>query len=382
MESATESRTTVRFVSSRPSPSFPDHLGVRSDPEAIETEWMHGVLASAGVAGNARLEKCEFVGYVGTGQTGCNARFALTWSDPTGRPATIMGKFPSRDETARLTGFGGSAYITEWNFYRNLAHTVDVRAPKCLHAAFDADEPGFCLIMEDLAGSEQGDHFTGLSLDETALAIEQAVKLHAPRWGDATLADSWPQPSTDDERAERLHMLYSMLLPAFLERLGARLDAPIVDFVQQFASGVGRWARGTGSPLTVAHYDFRPDNFLFARSPDAPPLVVVDWQTVNQGMGMADVAYLIASSFHPDRRAEHERSLVDSYRAQLVARGVEYDADTCWRDYRFGSLWGLIITVLATSMAARTERGDDLFVYMATQYGRQCIDLESLRLLD
>ena len=369
-------------MSTRPSPSFPDHLGVRSDPEAIETEWMRQVLEAAGVARGSRLDKCEFAGYVGTGQTGCNARFDLTWSDPAGRPPTIMGKFPSRDETARLTGFGGSAYITEWNFYRNMAHTVDVRAPQCLHAAFDAEAPGFCLIMEDLAGSEQGDHFTGLTLDEAALAVDQAVKLHAPRWGDPTLADSWPQPSTDDERAERLHMLYAMLLPAFLERLGSRLDSSIVDFVQEFAGGVGRWARGTGSPLTVAHYDFRPDNFLFARRPDAPPLVVVDWQTVNQGMGMADVAYLVASSFHPDRRAEHERGLVESYRDQLTARGVDYDFDTCWRDYRFGSLWGLIITVLATSMAARTERGDDLFVYMATQYASQCIDLESLDLLD
>jgi hypothetical protein len=33
-------------------------------------------------------------------------------------------------------------------------------------------------------------------------------------------------------------------------------------------------------------------------------------------------------------------------------------------------------------MAARTERGDDLFVYMATQYASQCIDLESLDLLN
>ena len=63
---------------------------------------------------------------------------------------------------------------------------------------------------------------------------------------------------------------------------------------------VGAWALGSGSPLTVAHYDFRPDNFLFARSPDAPPLVVVDWQTANEGLGMVDVAYMIAGSFSPN----------------------------------------------------------------------------------
>lgn len=362
-------------------PAFPDHLGIRSDPEAIETSWMSDVLDAAGLAGEARLENCEFVGYVGTGQTGCNGRFALTWDRPEGRPSTIMGKFPSRDDTARATGFGGSAYMTEWNFYRNLAHTVDVRAPRCHHAAISVEQMGFCLIMEDLVDSEQGDHFVGLTADETALAIDQAVKLHAPRWGDSTLADSWPEPSTVDERAERLHLIYTMLLPAFLDRLGSRLDDSIVDVCQRFGGLVNVWGRGTDTPLTLAHYDFRPDNFLFARSPSAPPIVVVDWQTANQGLGMVDVAYVIASSCDPDQRSAIERDLVESYRRQLVATGIDYDPDTSWRDYRFGSLWGLVITVLATSMAARTERGDDLFVRMATQYGQQCLELESLELL-
>lgn len=362
-------------------PVFPDHLGIRSDPETIETEWMAGVLEASGVAAGARLVDSEFVGYVGTGQTGCNARFALTWDDPSGRPATIMGKFPSRDETARATGFGGSAYVTEWNFYRNLAHTVDVRAPRCFHAALSLEEQGFCLIMEDLAGSDQGDHFVGLTADETALAIEQAVKLHAPRWGDLSLATAGPNPMSIDERSDALQMIYSMLLPAFIDRLGSRLDTSIVDICERFGQNVKRWAQGSGSPLTLAHYDFRPDNFLFAREPDAPPIVVVDWQTANEGLGMVDVAYVIASSCDPDVRPSIERDLVESYRSQLVSAGIEYDAETCWRDYRFGSFWGLAITVLATSMAARTERGDDLFVRMATQYGQQCLDLDSLAVL-
>jgi hypothetical protein len=109
--------------------------------------------------------------------------------------------------------------------------------------------------------------------------------------------------------------------------------------------------------------------------------VVVDWQTVNEGLGMVDVAYLIAGSFSPERRREVEKQLVESYRVKLNAVGINYDVETCWRDYRFGSIWGLIITVLATSMAARTERGDDLFVTMATQYGHLVLDHDALSLL-
>ena len=187
--------------------------------------------------------------------------------------------------------------------------------------------------------------------------------------------------TTVTERAQRLQMIYSMLLPAFLERLGSRLDAPIRELISTFNGHVARWAEGTGTPLTVAHYDFRPDNFLFARTPDAPPLVIVDWQTANEGLGMVDVAYMIAGSFTPERRREVERDLVQSYLTKLRSAGVTYSDEDCWRDYKFGSLWGLIITVLATSMAARTERGDDLFVMMATQHGYQALDHGALDLV-
>lgn len=361
--------------------SHGDDISIHSDPRTIDAEWMNTVLQRAGVANGATVTSCHFEGFVGTGQTGCNARFSLEWSDPVGRPATIMGKFPSQDATARSTGFAGGAYVAEWNFYSRIASTVKVRAPHCYHAALDLEAEEFCLIMEDLNGSQQGDQFVGLTMQEAELAIDQAVLLHAPRWGDPTLAEIAAQGTTQAERAERLQFIYTMLLPAFLDRLGDRLEEPIVQIVRDFDSKIGAWAMGTGSPMTVVHYDFRPDNFLFARSPEAPPLVIVDWQTASEGLGMVDVAYMIAGSFTPQRRREVEKQLVESYLRKLQAAGVEYDADIAWRDYRFSSLWGLIITVLATSMAARTERGDDLFVMMATQHGNQALDHGALDLV-
>ncbi len=356
-------------------------LDIRSDPTTIDSAWMNEALRASGIGGSATLTKCTFEGFVGTGQTGCNARFSLEWDNPEGRPRTVMGKFPSLDATARATGFGGTAYVAEYNFYSRIAPTVDVRAPQCYHAALDVEAQAFCLIMEDLSGSEQGDQFVGLNLDEAELAIDQAVLLHAPRWGDPTLSEVAVNPSTPEERAGHLSMIYGFLLPAFIDRLGARLSPEILQVIQDATPLIERWALGSGTPLTVAHYDFRPDNFLFAREPDAPPLVIVDWQTANEGLGMVDVAYMIAGSFTPERRREVERQLVESYRQKMNAAGIDYDADTCWRDYRFGSVWGLVITVLATSMAARTERGDDLFVTMATQYGHLVLDHDALSLL-
>jgi len=179
-----------------------------------------------------------------------------------------------------------------------------------------------------------------------------------------------------------LQLMYGAMLPGFLDRLGERLDPDIVTLATDFGAVVGRWALGTGTPLTIVHYDFRADNLLFGQTADAPPVVVVDWQTVNPGLGGSDVAYVISGSF-PDAadRAAVERDLVADYRARMAAAGVEQTADDCWRDYRFGSLWGMIITVIATMQAEHTERGNDMLTAMAQRHGRQALDLDALALL-
>ena len=80
-------------------------LDIRSAPESMDAAWVTGVMESAGVARGARVTSVEFLGYIGTGQTGANARFAMTWDDPAGRPATFVTKFPSRDAQAATTAF-------------------------------------------------------------------------------------------------------------------------------------------------------------------------------------------------------------------------------------------------------------------------------------
>jgi hypothetical protein len=230
-------------------------IEVRGEPEAIDAEWMTAVLTAAGVADGARVVGVQPPTFIGTGQTGRNARFFLTWDRPEGRPASVVGKFASGDEQARQNAFGSGTYLTEVSFYREMAPTLDVRIPTAYLAAYDHDRPDFVMIMEDLAGSAQGDQFKGLTVDQAALAVEQAVGLHAPRWGDPTLG-----------------MVYAMMVEPFLDRLGAGLDADIVDLVRRIAPSATRWALASDTPRTVVHLDFRPDNFMFACTPDAPPL--------------------------------------------------------------------------------------------------------------
>lgn len=358
---------------------------IRSDPSSVDAAWLTDALDEAGVARGAKVLDVQCVGEIGTGQTGRNARFRLTWDDAEGRPETLVGKFPSADENARTSAFANGSYLKEWLFYSRVKPTVGIRTPECHVARYDEDQQAFVLLMEDLAGCRQGDQLEGLDADQLALAIEQAVALHAPRWGDPSLetflADGQPVP-TPEQVGAMAQMMYGATLPGFLDRLGDRLDPDVAELASAFAPQVAAWVAGSDTPPTVVHLDFRADNFLFGQTPDAPPLVVCDWQTLSAGPAMSDIAYVISGS-HPDAdaRAAAERDLVEEYRRQLGAAGVAYDADACWRDYRLGSLWGMVITVIATVAAAQTERGDDMLTAMAQRHGRQALDLDALSLL-
>jgi hypothetical protein len=354
---------------------------VCGDPDAIDAPWMTQALEEAGAARGATVLAVELAGFIGTGQTGCNARYHLEWDLPEGRPSSVVGKFPSRDEAARVTAFANETYRNEWEFYSTLADTLDVRTPRCYVARYDVETPDFVLVMEDLADCRQGDQIEGLTLDEAALAVEQAVGVHAPRWGDPALEGFAAHRPKGPDAALMLGMVYGMMVEPFLARLGAGLDDDIVHLVAELIPLTERWAHGTETPNTVAHMDFRPDNFMFGTTPEAPPLAIVDWQTVTHGPAMSDIAYLFGGCFEPAYRAEVERGLLADYAARMARAGVDYDGDTMWRDYRLSSLWGVVMTVIATIMAAQTERGDAMLTVMGQRHGRHALDLEALDLL-
>jgi hypothetical protein len=363
---------------------------IRIDPEEFDAPWLTYQLDQAGVARRATITDLEFAGYVGTGQISRNARFRLTWSDPEGRPATVIAKLPSADAAARGWAFQTGLYANEHTFYQEIAHTVRVRTPHCWVADYDGGSQRCVLVMEDMARSAPGDQFRGCSPDQADLVLEQAVALHAPRWGDPAPMLSPPGPDPGDT----VPRFYAAAIEPCLNRLGHGLSEDAVDLIEKFGAAMGRWSLGTDTPRTIVHGDFRPDNFLFATDlatdpapypatdPVSPPLTVVDWQTAANGCGPTDVAYFLGGAFAPERRRQIERDLLEEYRRQLNAAGVAYSRDDCWRDFRWGTLHGVVVAVLATMMAAQTERGDRLFTLMISRHAQHALDLEALGLVD
>ncbi len=339
----------------------------------LDPDWISDALEREGIA----PEKVTFDGFIGTGQMSRNARFLLEWPNDVG-PDSVIVKLPSADQATREVSFTHNLYGNECEFYRSVASLVDIAVPESLAVHFDVEKNDFAIVLQDMTGFEQGDHFSELTDTQLALALEQAVALHAPLWGKTGRPECHFLRVDRDDRSEMMQELLSVFLPAVFERLGDGLEPDVVDLLCQFEAIAGSWSKLHSTPTTLVHGDFRADNFMFGSDPTGPPMVTVDWQTLGLGLGATDIAYLIGGSLEPARRRNIEYELLESYVSQLRQQGVLYEMAECRQDYALGALHGVRIAVTATTMANQTKRGDALFTLMLNRHGRHALDLGSL----
>ena len=318
---------------------------------------------------------------IGAGQVGESVRFTLTYEGdpPPGAPRTVVGKFPSSDPESRATGVNYGNYYREVWFYRNLAMTAGVTTPICLHADVDPDSHDFVLIMEDLAPAVPGDQMRGVTVEATALVLEEAAKLHASHWGDDALDE---MPWLHDSKAARSLSTpgtMTTLWAAFRERYGDRVTPECVVVGEAITANYGRFKDSYSGPRCLIHNDFRPDNMMFGTAEGGYPVAVVDWQSYGYGCCMADVSYFMAGALGRDSRRAHEQKLLRGYHARLVDLGVrDYALETMMRDYARYSPALFIMAFAASMIVERTTRGDDMFFAMLESGAGMVTDLEAL----
>ena len=105
-------------------------------------------------------------------------------------------------------------------------------------------------------------------------------------------------------------------------------------------------------------------------------VTVVDWQSITLGPPMNDVAYFIGAGLLPGDRRPVEEEIVRAYHGRLLETGIsDFDWPACWEAYRRGVFAGFGVTVIASMLVQRTERGDEMFVAMARRHARHALDL-------
>jgi hypothetical protein len=316
---------------------------------------------------------------IGTGQTGATYRVSATYAKDGDLPATFAIKLPAQDDAVRERVALG--YLSEVEFYTAVAEKVRIPVPRCFYSDITDDGGDFVLALADMAPAVQGDQIAGCSAQEARLAVEALAGLHGPSWCDPVWLDLptivMPKPG-DEAAAKGLGDVSKMAADITIEKLGDRMSAEDRETLSAAMGLVTPWLLAEPKRFALMHGDYRLDNMLF--DPDRTSITVVDWQTMGVGLPGRDLAYFTATSLAPEMRSAIEQDLVGRYHEALLTYGVtDYDAETCWRDYRLGVIQAPLISGLGFAFAASTERGDEM---MLTMFHRSCRAIRELGTLD
>ena len=319
---------------------------------------------------------------IGTGQTGSTYRVSATYATKYDLPDTFAIKLPAQDDTVRERVALG--YLSEVEFYTDVADRVRIPVPRCFYSEISEDGADFVLVLADMAPAVQGDQIAGCAPREAELAVQALAGLHGPSWCDPVWlglsAISMPKPG-DEAAAKGLGDVSVMAADITVDKLGARISGEDRDTLRAAMGLVTPWLLAEPRRFALMHGDYRLDNMLF--DPDRTRVTVVDWQTMGIGLPARDLAYFTATSLVPEVRPQLESDLVGRYHEALLGYGVtDYDADTCWRDYRLGVMQAPLITVLGYAFAASTERGDEMILTMIHRGCRAIHDLGTLDLIN
>ena len=236
--------------------------------------------------------------------------------------------------------------------------------------------------MEDLGQLTLGDQSAGVSVDQARAALVGLAGHHARFWNGAGMENADFIPIVDGPLNLAGQSIYEASLPGFKEVFASALRPEMVPHADAYtASHPGLLARFSAMPHTLAHFDYRADNLFF--EPDGT-VVVIDWQSISQGGGAADVAYFLSQNLSVEDRRAHEDDLLHAYHDALGSHGVtDYPYDQFFEDFRVGVMYGWIIPVFAVgSLDVSSERAMALWTAVIERVQAAIFDHKAYEFLE
>lgn len=338
--------------------------------DELTPEWCTAALASS--TGGATVTSVAATA-LGTGQMADTYRLSLGYEPAGAGPASCVVKLTAGSPASRSAAKVTRAYEVEARFYQRLAATVRVRRPRCHLACYDERSGAFTLMLEDVRTGRVADQVAGCAPGDVERAVDELAALHGPRWGDPALGSLRWLPRHDGADAAWMASLVRRVYPRFLRRFGDRLTPEAVGLLDFFVPRIERYLRDRPGPRTVVHGDFRADNLIVG----SDRVTVLDWQTAAHEPAVTDLSYFLGASVGIARRRDLERAVVARYVDALGRHGVSITVDDCWRDYRRYAFGGLFMCLVGATLAARTDRGEDMFATMTNRHAAHAIDLDA-----
>ncbi len=329
----------------------------------VTAEWMTTALRGSGTIGPEVIVASVVLdaANAGVGFMGEVATVGLVYDRDAGQaPSTVVAKFPTQSPDIRAMMHPTRIYEREHRFYDEVAEYSPLRTPAVYHvtcepAAESADE-SYMLLMEDLSDLTLGDQVAGVSPEQARAALVGLAAHHARFWNGAGLERADFIPVINGPLNQAGSAIYDASLPGFMAAFGDSIKPELAAFVAGYSAARPQILDDLAAmPHTLVHFDFRADNLFFSADGS---VVVIDWQAISQGGGVADVGYFISQNLSIRDRRAHENDLLRAYHDSLVANGVDdYDYETLLKDYRVGISCGWMIPVLAVgSLDFTSER--------------------------
>ena len=351
---------------------------------SISADWFNQCFANLGL----KTQVAEFTAMqIGTGQIGKCIRYSFGFKDAGGQipdvPGSVIGKFPADDESSRVIGVALQNFFKEVCFYQQLQDRLAIKTPKCYYAEIIDQGPEFFVLLEDLAPGEQGDQLLGCDPVVAKAALTELVGLHAPSWCDESLRGlTWLRDEEQAQSSATLDM-YRAQLDGFIERFASHLTEDEQWIIKQVSIVENSpFTASFPEPFSLIHVDYRLDNLMIDRSGGGCGITALDWQSITLGAPMNDVAYFIGAGLEAGVRRPVEEELVKAYYHDLLNAGIkDFSWEACWQNYRRGAFAGFAVTVIASMLVQRTERGDEMFATMARRHARHALDLNAQEFL-
>ncbi len=265
-------------------------------------------------------------------------------------------------DAARISG----AYAREALAYRRLLPRLPVARPRC-HGVVDLDD-GPAFVLEDLGGHRFVDQLDGLGVEDAVAVAVALARLHRAEV---------PTIEPGAIRSDTASSLDPVICRRGLDVVAHRWTeaVPPAPF-RAFEALIGRSGElgarlSAVGPPVLCHGDPRADNLVFAprSDDDSPTAVLFDWQQLAWQPGVADLAWLVATSIEPDVRLGAMEPIREAY-SRTSGRPIDDEALAL----------GFVLPGLAVLYLAQREvdspRTGRLIATSLRRIGQALVDLE------
>lgn len=250
-------------------------------------------------------------------------------------PKRIFCKATHTLQSRFVIGFNRAAEV-EVLFYNKVRDGLDIEAPRAYFANIDLETLNSIIILDDIADRVTFcDETTPMSRARAEGQVRLIAKLHSslfesPRL-DTELAavnsigeffDATVRVFGWEAAAEQGVLASETFLPAGVFARKAEIW-PATRFVYDLHNRL---------PRTLTHGDVHLKNWYVT---DSDGMGLQDWQCAAKGHWSRDLAYMISTALTTDNRREWERELIELYREEMAAGGVEMPGwDEIYTRYR------------------------------------------------